>query len=228
MTGGTRVAFRSRGFTLVELLVALTILALMLGVTMNSLSFSLQTSESVEAALSAKEYTHLATRAFRDQVQQAVPVLRVNTVGMDQLDFDGGVRAIEFVAPLRGGGNFAGLYRIRFVIEEEPSFEENRGRLVMYFRPYSTDITNTNTYNDVADSGVVVLDGFAGARFDFGDVASSVAVDWTPEWREPMRLPDLVRLQVDYGNDHDQATVPEVVAAVRTTSLNRLMRRGAQ
>jgi general secretion pathway protein J len=224
MNGETRAAVRCGGFTLVELLVALTILALMLGVTMNSLSFSLRTSGSVETAIADKEYTYLATRAFRDQLQQAVPLLRVSTAGLNELDFDGASNAVEFVAPLRGAHSSAGLHRVRFVIEQEPSFEDNRGRLVMHYRPYSADTTKANVTDNVAESSVVVLDGFASARFSFSDVATSVAVDWTPQWRETMRLPDLVRLEVDYANDDDQVMIPEAVVAIRTTSQNRLLR----
>jgi len=225
MTREMRIAIRSGGFTLVELLVALTILALMLGVTMNSLSFSLRTSGSVESAIAGKEYTHLATRAFREQLQQAVPLLRVSTVGQKKLDFDGDSNTVEFVAPLRGAGTSGGLHRIRFVIEEEPSFEENRGRLVMHYRPYSVDTNATN--NDI-DGKVVVLDGFASARFSFSDIVTSAGVDWTPKWRELMRLPDLVRLQVDYANDDVQVMIPEAVVAIRTTSQNRLLRGAAR
>lgn len=224
MTGEMRIAVRSSGFTLVELLVALTILALMLGVTMNSLSFSLRTSGSVESAIADKEYSHLATRAFREQLQQAVPLLRVSTAGMNELDFNGASNAVEFVAPLRGAGRSAGLYRIRFVIEQESSFEGNRGRLVMHYRPYSPDTTNTNATSNTTDNSVVVLEGFAFAHFSFSDVVTAVAVDWTPEWRETMRLPDLVRLQVDYGTDVEQTGVPDAVVAIRTTSQNRFLR----
>ena len=211
----------SRGFTLVELLVALTILAVMLGITMNSLSFSLQTSKSVEASILDTEQTYLATRAFREQLQQAVPLLQTNIVGLDQLDFGGSAKAIEFVAPLRGGRAYAGLHRIRFEIEDDQSFDGSGGRLLMSYRPYTPD---TETDNRAASNSVVVLDGFASARFDFGNVTTSATVDWTPEWVATAQLPALVMLRVDSADENDQATIPEVIVAIRATTPSRLTR----
>ena len=211
----------SRGFTLVELLVALTILALMLGITMNSLSFSLQTSKSVEAAILDTEQTYLATRAFREQLQQAVPLPQTAMVGLDQLDFGGSAKVIEFVAPLRGNRAYAGLHRVRFEIEDDPSFDGNGGRLLMTYRPYAG---NTATVNPVASDSVVVLDGFASARFDFGNVTTSTTVDWTPQWVATEQLPALVRLQVDIEGQDDRVAIPEVIVAIRATMPNRLTR----
>ena len=139
----------------------------------------------------------------------------------DQLDFGGSARAIEFVAPLRGNRSYAGLHRVRFEIEDDPSFDGNGGRLLMTYRPYVGD---TATVDPVASNSVVVLDGFASARFDFGNVTTSATVDWKPEWVATQQLPALVRLQVDIEGQDNRVTIPDVIVAIRATKPNRLTR----
>ena len=212
-----------RGFTLLEFLVALTILALMLGVTMNSLNFSVQTSNSVEGAILATEDLHLAQRALRQQIQRAVPLLRTSESGPDQLDFAGTTKTLEFVAPLRGVPSAAGLYRIRFEIEDDAGFGGNGGRLVMHYARNAAVATP-----DWTDAGgaVVVLDGFAAAEFDYSSATVPAGVEWMRDWRDPSRLPGLVRLQVEYPSGSERIA-PDMVVAIRSTSRSRMSRRGA-
>jgi general secretion pathway protein J len=211
------------GFTLLEFLVALTILALMLGITMNSLNFSVQTSNSVENSIRVTEELHLAQRALRRQIQRAVPMLRETLSGPDQLDFEGGAKAIEFVAPLHGLSWAAGLHRIRFQIEDDVGFGGNSSRLVMYYA------RNAAAGPDWTEAGgaVVVLDGFTAAEFDYSSATAPAGVEWLREWRDPMRLPGLVRLRVEYASGSEQVMAPDMLVAIRSTSRSRMSRRGA-
>ena len=209
------------GFTLVELLVALTVLAMLLGVTMNSLGFSLKTSQSVEQNMRSSERLHLAHRALRRQIQQAVPLVRDSADRLNQLDFEGGPASVSFVARLSGMRSYPGLYRIKLAIEGSASIGSNDGRLVMYYRPYSGDQLSTRQVND--EVSIVVLDGFASASFDYRGAATAARADWVPEWRDASRLPDLVRLQFQDAHT-GYATGPDLVVAVRSTTPSRLMR----
>jgi hypothetical protein len=194
----------------------------MLGVTMNSLNFSVQTSNSVEEAILATEELHLAQRALRRQMQDAVPRLRTNMAGPDQLDFEGTAKALEFVAPLHGVPAAAGLYRIRFEIEDDSGFEGNGGRLVMY---YARNAAVTPSDWTDESGAAVVLDGFETAEFDYSSANAQAGVEWSGEWRDPSHLPGLVRLQVGYRSGSGRIA-PDMVVAVRSTSRNRMLRRG--
>jgi len=212
-----------RGFTLLEFLVALTILALMLGMTLNSLNFSVQTSNSVETAILATEQVHLAQRALRRQIQQAVPLMQRTEPGLGRLDFAGQNKALEFVAPLSGVGSFAGLHRIRFDIEDDTGFESDRGRIVMY---YARDASVDGPHWTNTGGAIVVMDGFASAEFEYSSGTAAAGVDWVREWRDPARLPGLVRVHVEYP-DGSERMAPDLVIAIRSTTRNRMSRRGA-
>ena len=219
-----RVSSRAcRGFTLLEFLVALTILALMLGMTMNSLGFSVRTSNSVESSILATEQVHLAQRALRRQIQQAVPLMRRMETGPDRLDFAGQAKVLEFVAPLSGVGSYAGLHRIRLEIEDNTGFDGDGGRIVMY---YARDASVTEPQWTDAGGSVLVMDGFASGEFDYSSETAPAGVDWVREWRDQSRLPGLVRVRVEYPDGSERAA-PDLVIAIRSTSRNRMSRRGA-
>jgi len=211
-----------RGFTLLEFLVALTILALMLGMTMNSLSFSVRTSNSVESSILATEQAHLAQRALRRQIQQAVPLMRSMETGPDRLDFAGQSKALEFVAPLNGVGSYAGLHRVRFEIEDDTGLDGDGGRIVMY---YARNASVTEPGWTDAGGSALVMDGFASAEFEYSSKMAPAGVDWVREWRDPARLPGLVRVRVEYPEGSERIA-PDLVVAIRSTSRSRMSRRG--
>jgi general secretion pathway protein J len=213
-----------RGFTLLEFLVALTILALMLGVTMNSLNFSVRTSNSVETAILATEQVHLVHRALRQQIQTAMPVLRQTDSARKEVDFSGRADSLELIAPLRGLGTYSGPYRIRFEVQNDTGFGGNQGRLVMHYIRYSPD-----TAADWTEEGgsTVVLDGFASAALDYRPASSASGEDWIDEWRDTMRLPGLVRLRIEYPPG-SQRVAPDLVVPIRSISQSRLLQRGGR
>lgn len=209
------------GFTLLEFLVALTILALMLGVTMNSLNFSVRTSNSVESAILATEELHLVHRALRQQIQTAMPVLRQTDSAAKQVDFSGRAGSLELIAPLRGLGTYAGPFRIRLEVQNDTGFAGEQGRLVMHYIPYSPD---TDPYWTEEAASIVVLDGFASAVLAYRPASGAGGEDWLDEWRDPMRLPGLVRLRVEYPPD-SQRIAPDLVVPIRSISQSRMLQR---
>lgn len=213
-----------RGFTLLEFLVALTILALMLGVTMNSLNFSVRTSNSVETAILATEQVHLVHRALRQQIRAAMPVLRQTESAMNEVDFTGRADSLELIAPLRGLDTYSGPYRIRLEVQNDTGFTGNEGRLVMHYIRYTPD-----TASDWTEEGgsTVVLDGFASASLAYRPASSTSTEDWMDEWHDPMRLPGLVRLSIEYPPG-SQRIAPDLVVPIRSISQSRMLQLGGR
>lgn len=211
------------GFTLVELLVALTILALMLGLSMNGLRFSVRTSKSVEASMLAAEETQLVQNALRRQIEQAVPEILQTEAGRDRLDFVGEPSLLEFIAPLRGARGTPGLHRIRIVVDDGGAFGDQVARLLMYYVPQAPDAVS----GDAGEARMaVLLEGFDSAVFGYRSATDTGANNWSSRWRDPQRLPDLVSLRVEYPEDGSNF-VPELVVAIKTTNRNQLLAREA-
>ena len=199
MNGRTPVRRGSGGFTLVELLVALTVMALVMGLLTNSLQFSLKAAGAVEAEINGAVSAHQGQRAFRRQLQMAMPVRRA---GSDELDFSASKDAVEFVSALPGLTGTDGLYHVALRIID--------GQLLMSYRSF----IDTREHGEAnAEPGeAVLLQGFERAQFSFLDARRVAAVEWADEWRYTDRLPDAVRLQITYGDASDTEPFDLVVA----------------
>jgi len=201
---------RAGAFTLVELLVALTIMAIVLGLLMNSLRFSMKTVESVESGISIVESIHQSQRALRRQLQLAVPVLIIDSEGRQQVEFAAQAKRLDFLAPVPGLSIGGGLYRISLRIDDDSNSRERDGRLIMSYQ------VNRDTFQGVRDdvriNEVVLMENFARARFSFLDTLELTQRQWTDQWQNSERLPDLVRLSVDFGEPAGNETLDMIVA----------------
>lgn len=206
-----RECTNSGGFTLVELLVALSVMAIVLGLVGSSLSFSARSADSIEAGVSATEEIYLVQEALRRQMQLAQPVKRVDEAGSGRLDYAATSKSLEFVAPMPGPGGYDGFYRISLTIEEDPFADGAGGRLVMRHRIYIPAADPTAPPVDAGER--IVLGGFASGDFAFLDSRSSNA-DWTGNWRQTGRLPEFVRLQINWPEASGRR-FPDLVVAVK-------------
>jgi len=204
-----------RGFTLVELLVALTIMAVVLGLLTNSMRFSLKTADVVESNISAIASMHQVQRALRRQLQMAVPVRRAGIDYGDELEFAATQKEMQFVAPLPGLAAGGGLYRITLRVEDDAMLGGNGGKLIMTFRSSLEGPEQQQSSRESKE--IVLLAGFSDAGFSYLDTRQVTPSEWTNDWQHGDRLPDLVRLRVDYAGIADDEAL-DLVVAIKATS----------
>ena len=214
MLAATRKCF-SRGFTLVELLVALTIMAIVMGLLMNSIRFSTKTADAVESKISTIESFHQSQRALKRQLQLATPVLNTDSEAPNVLDFTAKSTQLDFVAPVPGASIGAGLFRVTLRIEDDARVGGHGGRLIMSYRPYVDAFAHAA--NKMDSNEVVLLDNFSYARFSFFDAQRLNNNHWSNTWQLGERMPDLVRLRVDLGSEAERE-VFDLVVAFKATS----------
>jgi prepilin-type N-terminal cleavage/methylation domain-containing protein len=197
------------GFSLLELVVGLGVLALLLALLPGSLRLGQRTFERT-AMIEARE-GHLATRAFLGaSLAEAMPLYVSPRTGGTGLAFRGTALTLEFIAPSAAGPTGGGLYRYRLSVQPIPGRREAGLTLTMApFRP-GGEAERAGEARVLAEGP----DGAVGFRY-FGRIErrGEAPPQWTPEWPRSDALPDLV--EVSFGPDAEGQPRPPLVIALR-------------
>ena len=149
-------ARRQAGFTLVELLVAMTLLAFLSVALFGGLRFGARSWEAVVDSSAERDRIASTQTFLRDRLGQlTVP----GPAGLRQFDadgrLDGGPERVEFVAPWLSALSLGGLYR--FTLWHDDAGD---GRLMLLWAPAEADPDALEELGDLAGERVL-LDGVA-------------------------------------------------------------------
>ncbi|HCK80860.1 MAG TPA: prepilin-type N-terminal cleavage/methylation domain-containing protein [Candidatus Competibacter sp.] len=175
------------GFTLLELVVAITLLGLLLVVLYSGLRLGLNGTDSGERRAEATNRLRLVQEFLRRQLVQSMTVRTNDQQGNRVVVFSGQADGIEFVAPLLTQLGQGGLYRIRLGASD--------GRLWMRWRLYRADEGPAGGQ----ERETVLLDGVTGVEWGyFGPERDDDQQPprWRADWSNTERRPLLVRLNL--------------------------------
>jgi general secretion pathway protein J len=192
MSAGT-LRQSARGFTLLELTVALTLLALMAAVLVGSVSLSARSWDGGEAKaveVSEMRQTH---QFLREQISGLYPQ-RVRKAVDLPLMFVGDREEIRYAAALPPRVVEGGVYYFRLALARNA----NAGELVLERLVPEPDAAVLPTFDRPERS--ILARGIAELRIGyFGREPNSAVTDeprWRDRWDDTQRLPDLVRIDV--------------------------------
>jgi general secretion pathway protein J len=188
-----RASSSARGFTLLELTIALVLLALMSAMMFGSLSFAGRSWDGGEAKATQVNEMRQTEEFLRAQLGSQYP-LRIKKVGEFPLQFVGEHDELRFAAALPSRVAEGGVYFFRLAVVRE----DDKSRLVQYRVIPDPAATAPPDFHDASRS--VLADGIAELRISyFGRDAGAVATDaptWRDRWDDPQQLPMLVRIEV--------------------------------
>jgi general secretion pathway protein J len=208
------------GFTLVELLVAMALLALLSVLLVGGLRLSRGAVIGSEAATEKLLRTELALNVIRRQLERADPV-PLGGATPPLVGFAGDAASVVFIAPPGAYLALGGEEITWLAIEAAPG----GGRIVLRFRPL--DRTRDRwppALDPAAMQTVVLVDGVAHAELAyFGRAQPDADPQWWAEWHDRTALPGLIRLAIAGGGQvwPDLVVTPRLGRPVDTGLLPR-------
>lgn len=127
---------RQRGFTLMEVLIAMALLSLLMLALGSTLYSAAQTEERVDARVQSAEDLRLAARFLQEALSQAS--LRPVQQGNERLRpfFSGQAQAVEWVGVMPARYGLGGRHFMRLALERGVN---GQGRLVLRYAPWSDE-----------------------------------------------------------------------------------------
>lgn len=191
----------SAGFTLVELLIAFTLLGLMALMVSGILQFGTRVWDRTVEGNESSDTVRAVQTLIRIQVGRMVAQARLKNAAGTAVAFQGTRDSIKFVAPLPSGRDSGGLFQQQLTFKSGPS----GGNFILAWQALDTD-----------DSTITaLLPEVSGIEYAYlapgrGDEAPSWQEDWGGK-----ELPLLIRLRIEFEANAPYDW-PELLVAPRT------------
>jgi len=185
----------ARGFTLVELLLALGLMSMLLALAYGGLRASTRATDKGQTILEDSSRIRMAHQFVRKQLNQMAPLVfaqsddqQVRTV------FEGEPKRIRYVAPMPGYLGFGGPQ-----VQELEVVSWNEGYALVLSHALLQGFEEGNLY---LREPIVLMENIEFAEFGFlGRDETGELAGWTNQWEQTDLLPDAVSLEIEFGED---------------------------
>ncbi len=201
------------GFTLLELLVALTLLGAMLILIYSALNIGLRAWDTGEKRVTEASHQRVVQSFLRRELSQVFPV-RWRGIPESKIAFEGAKDEIKFVSMLTlgaavrvGGLHWGHLY----VADDDAPGGERRRTLFIKRSGFNLRAKDWDGLD--AAKAIPLIEGVKSFEIGyFGAENDTAEAQWTNEWTNALRMPQLIKIsvQVDSGRD-----VPPLVVSLR-------------
>ena len=187
------------GFTLIEMLIGATVLAIMMTLMTSALFTMTRSARAGEMRMDEIDATQLVHAFLRRQLQNAIP-LTERVDGEERVLFEGRPDRLRFVGhlPIAEGG---GLQFLELAAANDT--------LAMHFRDAWPDVPFDSRGPEWQSREL--LRDIRGVRWRyFGAPDDESPARWSDEWPGHDRLPELIRAQVELGDGSVTAIAADV------------------
>lgn len=199
---------RDAGFTLVELLVAITLFALMTTVLVGGFRFGARVWESSDAGAGSVLDNNSAYTFTRRMLASALPLIDSEPIAEEAyVAFAGSPTTVSFVAPAPAQAFPGGLYQISLSLVPA----ERGVSLVMQVRPFQPRLASAATLQ--SERSVVLVQGAGAGEFRyFGADAANPRRSWQSDWQQRNVLPALIAVRMRFPPG-DRRLWPDLLVA---------------
>jgi len=198
----------ARGFSLVELLLALTLMGMLLALAYGGLRAATRAADKGQAILEDSSRIRMAHQFVSKQLGQMVPLAFYEDPDTaERTVFEGSSKLIRFVAPMPGYLGFGGPQ-----VQELALVPGEKGEMLVLSHALLQGFEEQNLYYR---DPIVLLEKIDNAEFSFltrdemGELTG-----WTNQWDLPDALPDSVSLDIVFV-DSVYIEWPLLMASVR-------------
>ncbi len=202
-----------RGFTLLELLISLTLLGLILVLLFGGLRLSIRSWDSVQEKVDNLNSVRSVEGFLRREMEQIYPY-RWKAAPARRFAFVGERHKVNFVGPMPSRIGIGGLYAIALELEQTGSGR----RLTWKYVPVDPQMQD---FSSLGPAKEMVLAGTELIAVDdiwlsyFGRETESAAPRWLDRWDSTVTMPQLIRIKVRFA---DGSEWPDFVVAPMLTS----------
>jgi prepilin-type N-terminal cleavage/methylation domain-containing protein len=173
----------SKGFTLLELLISMSLFLLVIVIMGGSLRLGFRSLGAVEGKSDALERFRSSWEIIMNQIQSAVP-LTYDQEGAKKYYFKGDATQLQFATSRSAWGEERGGVIVSYRLESG-----ERGRMALYASERST--VNEETRE------VMLFDDLKTLSFSyFGREVLDAEGTWTQQWDDPARYPEQVKMNL--------------------------------
>lgn len=197
------------GFTLVELLLAITLMSMLLALAYGGLRASTRATDRGQVILEESSRIRMAHQFVRKQLNQMVPLAFMQDEEQEEIRtiFEGDSETIRFVGPMPGYLGFGGPQ-----VQELALVPADEGMALVLSHALLQGFEESNLY---LRAPIVLIDRIDQASFYFlGTDEQGELADWTSTWEDPASMPVAVSLDIVFEEDVF-TTWPLLVASVR-------------
>ena len=186
---------KSRGFTLVELLLALSLMSMLLALAYGGLRASTRAADKGQTILEDSSRIRMAHQFVRKQLNQILPLAyTVNEDGTERTVFEGAPDRIRYVAPMPGYLGFGGPQ-----VQELALVRSEEGMALVLSHALLQGFVEENLY---LRQPILLVDGIDAGEFSFlGRDENEELTAWTGYWDAIDTVPESVALDVEFNED---------------------------
>lgn len=201
----------SSGFTLVEILVGLTLMSLILSTLFSGLYGASRSWSHGESVAAESDLARVGIGLLRRLVSELVPVTRLDGQA-PRLMFDGQPDALRWVAPLPSHAGGSGLYWATLRVAHT---SDGESQLVLSYSPLRPDTDPALAAAASEAESVVLAPGISHLEIAyFGTLEQDLPPRWEERWESEDRLPTLIRIALSRPpGDH---VYPDLFIPVRS------------
>lgn len=198
---------RESGFTLIELVVAMVLVAAMMSLVYSGLTYALKSWDAADAAGRRAADRVLAQGFLRREIMEMFP-LRWKDPSAVKFAFEGDENRLHFVSSRPAGVALGGLSLVGVEVEDGARV---RSRNLVMRRAVADPDAKDFAPLDAAERSILIEDvdsvsfSYYGAENDFAEP------QWAPQWKYPGRMPEMVRMKVKLA---DGSALPDLVVKV--------------